>query len=370
MRIAILTNAFPPKARGGAGQIAKTQADWWASHGHEVKIFTVEPFAKDDTSRHEVATFKALTTRKFADLGRSNALLRLLFHFEDLAPNPWAFDQVIEWHPDVLISHNLTGCGWGTPQLIQKSGVRWIHVLHDIQMFEPSGQRFYGEKYYGLKKMWRKFWAARRRLALGKPDVVVSPTRWLLEQHRSHGLFGGAACQVAPNPMPRLESAPARDGVAYLGRLSKDKGVECLLEAWDMLEDKPGRLLLVGDGHLRAQAERSAAIEVVGEQPHEQAMEALGKAAALVLPSVIMENQPTVLLEAVAMGKKVVASDVGGVRETLDGYGMLCVPNDPTALAKVLSKIPTLEVDAAVRERLLLRHDLDEVMQRLTSLLA
>ena len=402
MRIAILTNAFPPLARGGAGQIAKLQADWLAAHGHEVRLFTVEPFPTAESDVHQITTFKSRTTRRFSDLGKTNAILRLLFHFEDLAPNLWAVDAIREWRPDVLVTHNVTGCGWGTAHMIKESGVRWVHVLHDVQMFEPSGQRLYGERYYGLRKRWRDFWAGKRKKAFGQPDTVVSPTRWLLEQHRAYGLLKNPPAEILPNPIVAPTSAsptppavisteasptsgmeksplfnndmhpPVAPGtVIYLGRLSVDKGVDLLLDVWSGLAQRPGRLVLVGDGPLRSRCESMSdeAVECVGSLEHDEAMAKLSQADALVLPSLVMENQPTVLLEAVSMNKPVIAADVGGVRESLDGYGKLFIPGDKKSLADALNDLPYLEVDAQTRAHLLERHDMDRVMGRLVEIL-
>ncbi len=379
MRIAVLTNAFPPQTRGGAGQIAKLQADWLAAHGHDVHAFTVEPFAADAESPIQVTAFKPRTSAKFAALGKTPAVLRLLFHLEDLAPNLAAVDAIRNWKPDVLLTHNVTGCGWGTARILKESGLRWLHVLHDVQMFEPSGLRYYGESNFCCMRKWRKFWSARRKRAFGLPDAVISPTRWLLEQHRANGLFRDATCEVVPNPMPTNEVRSTecgvrdlRDDVIYIGRLAEDKGADLLLAAWNKLETKPGRLVLVGDGPLRdgCGSLDPHSVECVGQLGHADAMERLACAKLLVMPSRVMENQPTVLLEAVALGKPVVAADVGGVRETLDGYGTLFKPNDAEDLARALRDKKTYDADWPIGRRLIERHNQDRVMGRLTELLS
>ncbi len=365
MRIAILTNAFPPLARGGAGRIAHIQAHWLANHGHEVKVWTVAPFPESDAEL-EVKTFKPRTTVPFADLGKKSVLARLWFHLEDSAPNLDAVDQIRNWNPDVLISHNLTGCGWGTPRLLKAAGVKWLHVLHDVQAFEPSGQMIFDGT---GPSMWRKFWAKRRKKALGSPDIVISPSNWLLEMHKQYDLFAASDCKVIPNPvqMPAGFADAQIFGeqqVLYVGRLSPDKGVKVLLDAWMSLSPKPGKLNIIGSGPLETEIANNpdVSIEYLGEQTNEQVMIKMREANLVVLPSLVMENQPTVLLEAIAADTRILATDVGGVREMLEGYGTIVAPGDVTALAKGMVDALQQPAQNELREQILKKHEVDTVM--------
>ncbi|MDD5725948.1 MAG: glycosyltransferase family 4 protein [Patescibacteria group bacterium] len=371
MRVAILTNAFPPLSRGGAGRIAEMQADWLTRHGHEVKVWVPAPFPTDE-GRDIVESFLPRTTIPFSKLSKTFAPMRLLFHMEDLAPNLKAVDQIRAWKPDVLLTHNLTGCGWGTPRMLRASGVRWLHVLHDVQMFEPSGQVMYRETYNSLRQAWRKFWAKHRAKTFGIPDAVISPSQWLLDAHRKYGLLANTFAQVLPNPIeiPRgfcENQITEQIKVVYNARLSEDKGILVLLDAWQSLNPRPGRLELISGGPLLAKIKKleDPSIVVHGQLPHEEAMIAMSGANLFVMPSIIMENQPTVLLEAVAAGINVVASDVGGVRELLQGYGTIVPPGDAPALAKAIQQTLKEQINTQIRDQILARHNFDTVMGEL-----
>lgn len=416
MRIAILTNEYPPIALGGAGRIAQLQADWLAGKGHEVKVWTVAPYSDrversrfprdvvetsvtdgtDKTnpsntsdSNQDIAqpvpvdAFVPRTSCGFRDLSKHGPLTRLLFHFEDLAPNLDAVDKISAWNPEILVTHNLTGCGWGTARLLKIGKVRWIHILHDVQMFEPSGQRLYGESFYALRRLWRKAWSSLRRRTFGKPDAVVSPTRWLLEQHRSYGLFDSVAVRVIPNPIEHStnpnrhlreggdpETTDKNKTVLFVGRLAHDKGLGVLLDAWRSLKEKPGRLVLVGDGPMLATCKQLSdeSVDCLGRLDHEQAMARMADADLVVLPSLVMENQPTVLLEAISLGLPVVASDVGGVRETLAGYGAIVKPGDAQMLADGIESALAVPIQSELREKIMEKHGQGRVMDELVSI--
>lgn len=383
MRIAILTNAFPPLSRGGAGQIADVQADWLMRHGHDVKVWTPAPFPEKG-GRAEVEAFKPRTSVPFSRLSKSFPLTRLMFHLEDLAPNLKVVDQIRAWKPDVLLTHNLTGCGWGTPRILKTSGMRWIHILHDVQMFEPSGQILVTRdtrragfdlsryKLQVTRSRWHRFWSTRRAKAFGIPDLVISPSHWLLDAHRANGLLNNTEAQVLPNPVevPRgfcenIINEQLR--VVCIARLSEDKGIQVLLDAWQSLEPRPGRLELIGAGPMLSRIKKveDRSIVVHGQLPHEEAMIIVSSAHLLVMPSIIMENQPTVLLEAVGAGLNVVASDVGGVREMLQGYGTIVPPGDSKALAEAIKAALKQPINPQIREQILARHNIDEVMGEL-----
>jgi glycosyltransferase involved in cell wall biosynthesis len=133
--------------------------------------------------------------------------------------------------------------------------------------------------------------------------------------------------ELKPNfvadPGPRAVPAAASATVLYVGRLSPEKGVELLVEAWRELGDGPLELVVVGDGPLRERlARRPAAwLRLVGQLPAAEVRRQMLAARALVLPSVWYEGQPVAVLEALAAGLPVLGSGIGGVPELLAPLG-------------------------------------------------
>jgi glycosyltransferase involved in cell wall biosynthesis len=283
MRVAVLANAFG--APGGAGRIAELQVRLLEQAGFEVRVW-----------KQEAPWLKWL------------APARLFGHLADILPQTNIAKEILAWEPNVLLTHNLTGCGFATPSFIQRQGVRWIHVLHDVQLFEPSGRLADA----GKITAWQKAWSALRRRGFGKPNLAISPTAWLLEQHERRGFFSESKTQVIPNPAPEPSfamRAPTEQLLLLLIGDSKEKG---------------------RDLAMRIAEESTHRLEIVANASQEQVMDAMRQADILLLPSQIVENQPTVLLEAASVGLPVVASDVGGVHETMNGAGIV-VPKDDVA---------------------------------------
>jgi glycogen synthase len=130
--------------------------------------------------------------------------------------------------------------------------------------------------------------------------------------------------------------------------------VATLLAAVPLLR-RAAAVVLVGDGPLRPALERQAArlgpgrVRFQGFVPHAEVPAWLAAADVLVLPSVY-EELGSVLLEAMAAGLPVVASEVGGIPDALGPAGLLVPPGDPAALAAAVDQVledPALAAELA-----------------------
>jgi len=193
---------------------------------------------------------------------------------------------------------------------------------------------------------------ARVRSAYARLRHVVAVSREfaalardvLAVEHLTHVLNG-----VDPVAPVRPPGGPV-PVVAALGRLTAQKGFDVLLDAVRRLVADGVRLevLLGGEGRERAALERAAAglpVRFTGFQAEPRRL--FGQADVFVLPSRV-EALPLVLVEAVSAGLPAVATDVGDVREALDGVVELVPPEDAGELAAALRR---LLADPAERER-------------------
>lgn len=171
------------------------------------------------------------------------------------------------------------------------------------------------------------------------------------------------AIAVAPNAaepgVSVAERVPGPEGECrflYVGRLEREKGPDVLVRA---MHDTPGRLVVVGDGSLRAQLERDAPAgrtQFVGYARREELARWYASADAFVLPS-RSDTWGMVLNEAAAAGLPLIASEVAGAAHDLvepgvNGYRV--PPDDSPALAEVLRTVaadPAWRASAGSRSR-------------------
>jgi glycosyltransferase involved in cell wall biosynthesis len=161
----------------------------------------------------------------------------------------------------------------------------------------------------------------------------------------------GLPFEVIPNLIPErshnglpgadpalLDRLPAGDFLLFLGDASVDKGARVLLDAYTMLEDAPP-LVFIGRPLAAAHERSGTNVHVLGIWPHATALEAVRRCSMLVVPSLVRETFGMVALEAMAMGRPVVAARSGGLGElVVDGEtGVLVPPGDAPALRDAIA---------------------------------
>src|SRR5262249_34914590 len=131
--------------------------------------------------------------------------------------------------------------------------------------------------------------------------------------------------------------------VVAVGRMARVKGFEYLIEAASHLEGVA--IAIVGDGELRPEIERlaqasPAPVVLTGSMSRDRVAEALAAADIVIVPSVVddrgrVDSTTSTALEALAAGRPLIATSVGGIPEVVrDGETGLLVPQkDPAALA-------------------------------------
>jgi glycosyltransferase involved in cell wall biosynthesis len=129
------------------------------------------------------------------------------------------------------------------------------------------------------------------------------------------------------------------DYFLYLGRLSSEKGVAELLEAWRGVQ---ARLVIAGDGPQADELRRKAptGVEFRGAVDPSDIPALLRHARAILVPSIWPEPAGRVVIEAYAAGVPVIASTVGGLPEVVeDGTSGLLVSGGPAAWAEALERL-------------------------------
>ena len=186
-------------------------------------------------------------------------------------------------------------------------------------------------------------------------DAYITLSRFAAARFVAAGL-DPARVHVKPNFVDDSDPPGTGDGgyVVYAGRLSTEKGLLTLLDAWRGLRDVP--LRIVGDGPLLAELRARAAreglpVEFLGLRPREEVRAVIGGAARLVLPSQWFEGLPLVLVESYARGTPVVAARIGSLAELVvpDRTGLQFRAGDASELA---ARVRELWADELRRGRL------------------
>jgi len=141
--------------------------------------------------------------------------------------------------------------------VIKRLRLKHIHTLHDIQLLHPSGLMLFGKERI-VDSIAAKIYQLICKELFSGVLVVVSPSKWLMNEHEKRGFFAKAEKIVLPNPFFADKTASVHNGektrkefkMIYAGLIEEHKGILFLLRALDLLAGKiPAlRLTVAGDG--------------------------------------------------------------------------------------------------------------------------
>lgn len=287
-----------------------------------------------------------------------------LREWREIADHEAAIEALVQqWRPDVMHAHSPVLNAMAAQRVAHRHG---IPLLYEIRAFWEdaavgNGTGVEGNLRYRATR-WLESRAVRRADAVAviceglKGDLVargVDPAKIVVSPNGvDMDMFG---TPVPPDPALRaalgLEEEAEAEVIGFIGSFYDYEGLDDLIAAMPLLvADRPrARLLLVGGGPreaaLRAQAEASpvaSAIRFVGRVPHEEVERYYSLIDILAYPRKSMRLTDLVTplkpLEAMAQGRLVAASSVGGHRELIeDGVtGTLFAPDDPASIARAL----------------------------------
>jgi glycosyltransferase involved in cell wall biosynthesis len=189
-------------------------------------------------------------------------------------------------------------------------------------------------------------------------------------------------CGVELEDYP-LTPPPMSERLLNVGRLCPQKGqAEIPAAIAAVAANHPGiSVVMVGDGESRAAIEREIArtgtgdrIKLVGWRTNAEVRRRIDETRALLLPS-RAEGLPIVIMEALAMGRPVIATRIAGIPELVDEKcGWLIEPGDAEGLAQAIGQVmaankATLDrMGREGRKRIAARHDVDKIARQLIAL--
>ena len=340
MRILTVGNMYPPHHLGGYELIWRSAVRHHRAAGHDVRVLTTdvrfgEPSEPDDPACHRELRWywrdHAWPRLSIADrhrLERHNA--RTLRH------------HVGAFRPDVVAWWAMGGLSLSLPGRVDLPSAAF--VLDDWLDYAPG------------EDQWRRL--LRRRFDTTTIDHWVFISAYTRERARSRG-YAFASSEVNPAGLGDefLRAAPPRPWswrLLYVGRIDERKGIDTAVRALEHLPSE-ATLRVVGSGDERTERELRAMagerVAFAGSVPREQLPGIYASADAVVFPVRWREPWGVVPLEAMGIGRPVVATGRGGSGEYLrDGENArLFDAEDPSALAAQLTRLATDEV---LRERL------------------
>lgn len=230
-----------------------------------------------------------------------------------------------------------------TPSIIpvlQKLGVKVVLTLHDYKLVCPAylalkgceictacAGRYFWKPFttncqssrgkgllLSIEAMWHKW-----QKSYDSVDLFLAPSRFMAELTAQR--IPTSKIRILRNGIDINKYKPVfndKGYILYFGRLSEEKGIEALLMAHKGLNE-PLPLKVAGTGPLANTLQcKYPNATFLGYRSGQELIDLISKAAFIVVPSEWYENCPMVVLEAMALGKPVIASNIGGIPEQID----------------------------------------------------
>ncbi|MBC8440366.1 MAG: glycosyltransferase [Deltaproteobacteria bacterium] len=253
-----------------------------------------------------------------------------------------------EISPDVVHAHNIYGrLTTSVLDLLNKKNIPVVMTLHDYKLICPNYKLMYGNrvcedckggKYYNaiLNKCHKDSLAASAIYSFeswfnsffnkyrNNVCLFIAPSQFLRAKFIE---FGWSSKQIIyiPNYIVSQDFLPnyvSENYLIYIGRLSGEKGITTLIQAFGKVDEHNIKLKIVGDGPerecLEDMSKKDNRIQFTGYLSGKELSDVTRNARAIVVPSEWYENAPISILEAFAYGKPVVGARIGGIPEMIN----------------------------------------------------
>lgn len=373
-RILIVSHLFPPYAMGGSEIVAYEQSIILAKMGFEIKIFAggLDNKRKQYTIKRENGKFEILRV----NLHNSDFANTLYLNFEKKEIDGLFCNAILEFAPDLIHFHNLYPLSLQLIDEAYKMHIPSVMTLHDYwgicfkNTLLTDEWKQCDKKYIACTYCQPVFSSVNNNPAslsernkkfieyFNKVNLLISPSRYLINRFIECGI-SSAKTAVINNGInisrfskkSNKHSNKIRFG--YIGAIKVHKGVENVLKAISGLDFEHKRamiLKIVGTGEglyieyckrLMQEFQILDIVQFLGEIENIKISGFLMNIDVLVVPSIWPENLPVTIMEALASGIPVLASDIGGIPELIeDGVnGFLHKHDDPLSLTENIIKI-------------------------------
>lgn len=356
MKILYINALYAPYIAGGAEISLKLIVEGMQAKGHDVAVLSLVPEAGLQSDRVDgVKVYRAGLKNGYWPFtkGRPGRFRRLLWHLRDRY-NPSMRTYVREVleaeQPTVVSCHNLVGWSISVWDEIHHAGIPIVQVLHDMYLLSPNSTLFKKGQSGARQDTLSRLLRSGHRRASRDLAAVVGISRSVLERFLQYGYFEKVPHYVVHNARDipagrpvhtREEGSPLT--VGYIGTLAAAKGVAWLIEQFKA-SGVEGRLVIAGRGkeddvqHFQRLAENDARIVFAGYVNPDDFYATID---VLVVPSLWEEPLGMVAVEGLANNLPVIASNRGGLRETvIDGNnGIWCDPDEPGSLGQALIEL-------------------------------
>ena len=329
--------------RGGSEKYYFELAELLKEYGHEVAFFSMENEKNIHTNNREYFT-------KSIDLNNSRSKLKALEIIYSRANKKIMERALEEFKPDIVHLNNFQrqlSASILTP--IKKRNIPIVYTAHDLQAICPAilmldtnknicekcingnykncikNKCIKNSKLKSILGVIEAKYYDNQEIYTKKINTIITPSNFLKNKLIEKGIDSNKI-EVINNFINEQEEIEIEerlgDYALYFGRLSVEKGIMNLIEAFKNIDNH--KLIIAGTGPEEESIKKiinrnklESKIELLGFLQKETIKEYIKKARFVIVPSICYDNFPYSILEAQLMGKPVIGAKIGGIPELI-----------------------------------------------------
>jgi glycosyltransferase involved in cell wall biosynthesis len=365
MRVLIVNSLYHPNEIGGAERSVQALAEGLAANNVHVAVLSSDKRNWDGELNGVTCYYRRIPNLYWMKVAKEQSSLKKpIWHaLDSLNPfTPRVIKEVVDKErPGLIHTHNLAGLSVSVWRTAEQLRLPIVHTLRDHYLMCPRAAMFKNDQRCPTQCFSCRIYSSPRRNWSQRVEAVIGVSRFILDRHLDYCYFSNARIrQHIYNPIASVGVQPRRKTsniiFAYVGPLSRHKGVELLLDTF-ATGDSEAELQLFGKGldsgyenYLRAKY-RSERIRFIGFVPPSEIYKNVD---VVIVPSLCDDAFPRVIIEALSHGLPVIASDRGGAREILkdSGAGLIFDPGKQDDLRMAMDTLGSApEMIAAMGEK-------------------
>ncbi len=365
MKICGITSVYSPYEFGGSSIYANNITLELSNRGYENVVITINPFNGERFEKEKninIYRFHPFNLTTIQGIGRKSLLKQAIWSFLDVY-SYYSYRMIrkvlIKEKPDVVHVHTPIDMTLSVFNAVKSLGLPLVFTLHDylllcrrVTLLHSSGKICTDKNINPLCKIYRK---VVRTIVDDKVDIVTAPSQFALDILSDDGFFKKTKKVVVPHGVilgdadycekTKRDKGEKDLNFLYVGGLTKNKGVQVLIEAVKQISSDNIKLHIVGNGvyelDLKQLAKNDKRIIFYGKLERGKIGEFYNSADVLIVPSIWYETFGRVILEAFRAGTAVICSNIGGMPElVIDNYnGYLFEAGKVDQLRKALNSI-------------------------------
>ena len=356
MKVLLINNCF--FRRGGSEAVFFGTADLLREMGHDVVFFSIEDDQNIHTDRHEYF------------IGRGGRLSQMKDYFSNTKAAKVIEEIIVKEKPDIAHAHLLWGgIGPSIFSVLKKYGIPLVHTVHDYRMVCPAytfrngcgevcekckgghfmecfkGRCSKGSAVQSALMTAEMYYRNRKWHPAKEMDGIIYVSNFAKQKHEEFDKkFIETKNTVLYNFTTVGENYPPveKDGGYYLyyGRLSHEKGIAALVEAFSKHPELKLKVVGTGPKENELKQKNYANVEFLGYKTGSELYNLVRNARYVCVPSEWYENNPMTIVEAYSMGVPVIGANIGGIPEIIEEgkTGFLFESGDADSLEKAINQ--------------------------------